>query len=390
MNDPRMITALGVLLGIDMQAFSRPEGSDELPPELNQRASSSKSTPAQKTETKPEPVATEETVEDLSRKEAEHQKQLGSSAYRQRDFAEAEKAFSKAWELYPKDIAYLTNLSAVYFEQGEYDHCIQICEKAIDEGRSLRADYKLIAKALGRVGSAYGKKGDSASAIKYLEKSLAEHRTPDILDKLRQIEKEKADADRKAYIDPTISAEEREKGNSLFKAGDFAGAVKAYTEAIKRDPSDPRSYNNRATAYTKLVALPEALKDAETAIELDPKFVKAHIRKATVLFSMKDYAKAMEAASQASDADSEKKHTAEIDGLVMKINVTLSNERAGETEEQTLQRAMRDPEITAIMTDPVMQSILQQAQGKSCCLAGAHEESYDTAKDFKTYSSWYH
>jgi tetratricopeptide (TPR) repeat protein len=57
-----------------------------------------------------------------------------------------------------------------------------------------------------------------------------------------------------------------------FQSGEFAGAVKAYTEAIKRDPSDPRGYNNRATAYTKLVALPEALKDAETAIELDPKF----------------------------------------------------------------------------------------------------------------------
>jgi len=182
------------------------------------------------------------------------------------------------------------------------------------------------------------------------------------------MEKEKAEADRKAYISPEISAEEREKGNSLFKAGNFADAVKAYTEAIKRDPSDPRGYNNRATAYTKLVALPEALKDAELAIGLDPKFVKAYIRKATVLFTMKDYAKAMEAASQASDADGEKKHGAEIDGLVMKINMALSSERAGETEEQTLQRAMRDPEVAAIMTDPVMQSILQQAQGNPAAL----------------------
>ena len=59
---------------------------------------------------------------------------------------------------------------------------------------------------------------------------------------------------------------------ACVKSGDFASAVKSYTESIKRDPTDPRGYNNRANAYTKLVAFPEALKDAEQAIKVDPKF----------------------------------------------------------------------------------------------------------------------
>lgn len=136
----------------------------------------------------------------------------------------------------------------------------------------IRADYKLVAKALGRIGSAYLKQGDLPSAIKYFEKSLTEHRTPDILNKLREVERSKAEADRKAYIDPEQSAIAREEGNALFKAGDFAGAVKSYSESIKRDPSEPKGYNNRAAAYTKLVAFPEALKDANEAIKIDPKF----------------------------------------------------------------------------------------------------------------------
>ena len=89
---------------------------------------------------------------------------------------------------------------------------------------------------------------------------------------MRDLEKLKAEEDRKAYIDVEKSATAREDGNVKFKAGDFAGAVKDYTESIKRDPSDPRGYNNRAAAYMKLVAFPEALKDANEAIKVDPKF----------------------------------------------------------------------------------------------------------------------
>lgn len=254
-----------------------------------------------------------------------------------------------------------TRPTAVHFEQGDYDKCIETCEKAIEEGRSvgtdnmeafqcltgsqLRADYKLIAKALGRIGSAYSKKGDLENAVKYFQKSLTEHRTADILNKLREAERAQAEAARLAYIDPEKANQAREEGNALFKAGDFAGAVKAYTEAIKRDPKDPRSYNNRANAYTKLAALPEALKDAEEAIKVDPKFLKAYIRKGQVLYSMRDYTKALEVMQETSDLDEEKKHTKEISDIVLKCQQALFSERAGESEEETLQRAMRDPEV---------------------------------------------
>ena len=35
---------------------------------------------------------------------------------------------------------------AVYFEQQEWEACLKECEAAVEKGRELRADFKLIAK----------------------------------------------------------------------------------------------------------------------------------------------------------------------------------------------------------------------------------------------------
>ncbi|KAH9482903.1 Heat shock protein sti1-like protein [Psilocybe cubensis] len=376
LQDPRMIDVLGALMGIDLQATTRPEGSDEMPEGFQKpqatpssppppKASSSK--PTQPTPPPPAPAQEDVEMEEdddeaRAKKESEAAKAAGNAAYKQRQFDEAIKNFQLAWDTWPKDLTYLTNLGAAYFEKGDFDKTIETCEKAVESGREIRADYKLIAKALGRLGSAYQKKGDLDSAIKYYQKSLTEHRTPDILNKLREVERQKAEADRQAYIDPEKSAVAREEGNVKFKAGDFAGAVKDYTESIKRDPADARGYNNRAAAYMKLAALPEALKDANEAIKVDPKFVKAYIRKSNILHGMREYTKALEAIQEASEIDTEHQHTKEISQVDLKIQQALYSQRGEESQEQTLERAMRDPEVAGIMNDPVMQQILQQAQ----------------------------
>ncbi|KAL7412013.1 putative Hsp90 cochaperone [Mrakia frigida] len=371
-QDPRMIQVIGVLMGVDLNAFERPEGSSDsfdprnpeasAPAPAPAAAAASSSTPSAKVEEEEEAEPMEVDDEAGKKAEAEALKKQGNESYKARKFEEAIEFYEKAWSTWPKDISFLTNLAAVFFEQGEFDKAIETCDKAVEEGRELRADYKMVAKAFGRMGTSYQKKGDLENAIKFYNKSLTEHRTPDVLDKLRAAEKTKKDADIAAYISPEKAEEARAHGNELFKKGDFAGAVGAYTEAIKRLPTDPKAFNNRASAYTKLVAFPEALKDANHAITLDPLFVKAHIRKSLVLFGMREYAKAIQACAAATDADVEKKNTREIETQLRKCLVETEKEREGESEEQTLKRAMRDPEVAAIMQDPVMRNILEQAQ----------------------------
>ncbi|KAK4053309.1 Hsp90 cochaperone [Microbotryomycetes sp. JL221] len=296
-----------------------------------------------------------------SSEQAEQLKQQGNEFYKQRQFDNAIELYKQAYTL-DNNITYLTNQAAALFEKGDYDECIQVCDNAIEQGREQRADFKVIAKAFGRIGSAYLKKKDFENAIKFFNKSLTEHRTPDILTKLKQTERERDEQERLAYIDPQKADQARELGNKAFKSGDFAGSVTHYTESIKRNPSDPRGYTNKAAALTKLLALPEALKQAEQAIQVDPTFVKGYIRKANVLLGMKEYSKATAAIEEAAEKDTEHKNQTEITQTLRKITEAEMSTRSTETDEQAYARAMRDPEVQNIMSDPVMQSILSQAQ----------------------------
>ncbi|KAI1765632.1 heat shock protein [Hypoxylon sp. FL1150] len=386
-SDPRMIQVLGVLMGVDMTM----SGGDDFPgagasssgakeakedvemPDVVPENSKpqSKPEPAKAPEPEPEPeLDEEELAKKKAKEEADKEKALGTENYKKRNFDEAIKHYKKAWELH-KDITYLNNLGAAYFEKGDYQNCIEACTKAIEEGRQIYADFKMIAKSYARIGSAYEKLGDLSLAVENYQKSLTEHRTPDTVNKLRSAERRKIDDAKKAYVDPAKAEEAREEGNKKFKEQDFPGAVAAYSEMIKRAPDDPRGYSNRAAAFVKLAEFPSALEDCNLAIKKDPKFIRAYIRKAQIFYGMRDYSKCIDACNEASTVDSEHHNNAnarEIDQQQQKAIQAMYSARENETEDQTRERLMKDPEIMSIMQDPVMQSILQQAQSDPAAL----------------------
>ncbi|KAL7956779.1 hypothetical protein V8C34DRAFT_287790 [Trichoderma compactum] len=375
-SDPRMIQVLGVLMGVDMEMRdSAPEGSESYvvtdDKDTPMTDAPKKPEPKKAPVPEPEPELDEEALEKKKKKEeADKEKALGTENYKKRKFDEAIEHYSKAWEIY-QDITYLNNLGAAYFEKGDYDKCIESCQKAIDEGRLIYADFKLIAKSYARIGTAYEKKEDLAQAVENYNKSLTEHRTPDVLNKLRAAERAKAEASKQAYIDPAKAEEAREEGNKKFKEMDFPGAVAAYSEMVKRAPEDPRGYSNRAAAFVKLFEFPSALDDCNVAIKKDPTFIRAYIRKAQAYFGMRKYSECVDACDEALQVDAEHHKGAnarEIEQQQQKAFSAMYSARENESEEQTRQRLAQDPEIMGIMQDPVMQSILQQSQSDPMAL----------------------
>ncbi|ROT75444.1 putative stress-induced-phosphoprotein 1 [Penaeus vannamei] len=142
-----------------------------------------------------------------------------------------------------------TRPSAVYYEMKDYEKCIAACEKAVEVGRENRADFKLIAKALTRIGNAYKSLKDYPKAKTFYEKSLSEHRTPETKEILSKAE------------------EEKEKGTLLQEGRTIHSAIKHLHRAI---PTEKPLTIPRSTA-TVLPATPSwlnstwGLKDARSA-----------------------------------------------------------------------------------------------------------------------------
>ena len=286
--------------------------------------------------------------------EAQKMKQEGNDAYKKKDFDTALSKYGKAIDLDPNEITYYLNTAAVHFEMKNYTECVSTCNKAIDVGRENRADFKHIAKALARMGNAYRKSGDLKNAKMAYEKALTEHRTPDYKLCLSEIEVELKKSEELAYVNPEIAEEEKLKGNNFFKSGDFSNAVKTYTEAIRRNPTDPKIYSNRAACFTKLMSFDLAIKDCDKCIELEPNFVKAYLRKAKAHQALSQASKAMNAYEKALEIDPNCSEA--IDGYKA---CSISN---NSNPEEVRKQAMNDPEVQKILNDPAMRMILEQMQ----------------------------
>lgn len=285
-------------------------------------------------------------------KKALAEKEKGNAAYKKKDFDTALMHYDAAFDLDGTNITILTNKGAVYFEQGNFDECIKTCEKAVEVGREVKAEYKLIAKAFARIGSAYIKKDDLEKAKVFFDKSLSEHRSPDIVKKANEVETKIKEKERLAYINPELAIAEKEKGNAAFKDGKYPDAVNFYSEAIKRNPDDAKIFSNRSACYSKLMEYPLALRDAEQCIKLDPTFIKGYLRKGGVLLAMKEPTQASVAYQKAIQLDSNSAEA--LEGYRKALMAE------GDDPEAVKRKAMANPEIREIMADPGMQLILEQ------------------------------
>lgn len=309
----------------------------------------------------PEPVLSPE------EQEAKKLREEGVAAYKAKNFSTALELWGKSMEL-KWDASLLNNIAAIYFEQGDFEKCIETCREAIQKGRESRVDFKVIARSFQRIGNAQVALKNYADALDAYKTSLTEHRTAETLEKLQTAEKLKKQFELEQYINPEIAAEEKAKGNQFFSGQDFPQALVHYNEAIKRNPTDHLLYSNRAACLTKLREWSRAIDDCDKCIKLKPDFLKGYTRKACVKFMMKDYKQALEIYEKCLEMEPTNQEV--LDGIKDVIAAMNNIQNSDTVDEEQRLRAMQDPEIQNILQDPHMQQVMQQLQADPVAAQG--------------------
>ncbi|KAI4526258.1 TPR-like protein [Schizophyllum commune Loenen D] len=159
---------------------------------------------------------------------------------------------------------------------------IDFLNQSIDDGTVKADDKESLEVAIQCIGEAFGVDPSNESQKKELSIKPATLQTIfDVFMKTRS----RVNAASEPEVKKAATAEEKAQadklkaeGNSLMSAKKYDDAIEAYTKAIALDPSNPVYYSNRAAAYSSKQDHLSAVGDAEMAISVDPKFIKAYHR----------------------------------------------------------------------------------------------------------------
>jgi small glutamine-rich tetratricopeptide repeat-containing protein alpha len=95
----------------------------------------------------------------------------------------------------------------------------------------------------------------------------------------------------------------KSQGNAAMSRKDYPAAISFYSQALELAPSNPIYLSNRAAAYSASGNHEKAVEDAEIAVAVDPKYIKAWSRLGLAKFALGDAKGAAEAYQKGIDAE---------------------------------------------------------------------------------------
>jgi stress-induced-phosphoprotein 1 len=368
LQDPKMMEFLTILMGQENETTDETEAAAAPTPRTAVPPPTKKEPEPMQQDDDDEEQHQDDEKEDLTpqqlqvlehKKKALALKEEGNELYNAKLLEQALQKYQEAHTLDPTNMTFLSNQAAVLFTQKEWQACVDKCMEAISVGTANRAPFEERSKAYTRAARAYQKLNNLDKAVEMCNAAQLESYDKDTQRLLKTYELERKKQAAAAYLDDNKAEEAKQRGNARFRSQNWAEAVKEYEEAVKRAPKNATIRNNLAAALCKVGDFNGAKRHVDVALELDPQYVKAWVRKGDIEVLMKENHKAMESYKKGLDLEPDNK--ACIEGL-RKVSSMVGQTMSDDEKKERAAHAMADPEIQAILQDPVMQQVLKDFQ----------------------------
>nr|GMD75615.1 serine/threonine-protein phosphatase 5 [Ipomoea batatas]GMD81743.1 serine/threonine-protein phosphatase 5 [Ipomoea batatas] len=173
--------------------------------------------------------------------------------------------------------------------------------------------------------------------------------------------------------DAKLEVSLKDQGNEFFKAGNYLKAAALYTQAIKKDPSNPTLYSNRAAAFLHLVKLNKALADAEMTISLKPDWEKGYFRKGCILEAMERYDEALDAFQIALKHNPQ---SSEVSRKIKSLNQLAKEKKRAEEVESMRSNVNMSKHLDTLKSELVRNSYYDYSNQSEKCGAEACNEVF--------------
>lgn len=155
-----------------------------------------------------------------------------------------------------------------------------------------------------------------------------------------------------------MADEAKAKGNAAFSSGDFAAAIRHFSDAIALSPDNHVLYSNRSAAYASLQKYTEALADAKKTVELKPDWSKGYSRLGAAHLGLSQYDDAVSAYKKGLEIDP---NNEPLKSGLADAQAAASRSRSAPPPTNPFGEAFAGPEMWARLTaDPTTRAYLQQ------------------------------
>ncbi|NXI47936.1 RPAP3 protein, partial [Galbula dea] len=223
------------------------------------------------------------------------EKEKGNKYFKQGNFDEAIKCYTRGMHSDPYNPVLPTNRASAFYRMKKFSVAESDCNLALALDKNYTKAYARRGAARFALKNLQGAKEDyekvleldannfeAKNELKKIEQALSSKEISEQKEFEDSVRSELTDEEKQHIEDQQLKQKaitEKDLGNGYFKEGKYEAAIECYTRGIAADGTNALLPANRAMAYLKIEKYEEAENDCTQALLLDPSYSKAFARR---------------------------------------------------------------------------------------------------------------